>query len=225
MKNTCLTFSVLGIALLFAACSKNNSSPANSASVMFVNACNGSVNIDTKVNGTKLSSASNLAYFSNSGYQNVSSGTNVPVNFYLTAQGTPLCNGAASLITGAHYSIFAGGIITTPSFVVTTDDMTAPTSGNAKVRLINLSSDALNESLYIGTQGLDSNIAYNTCSPFFEVPASMGQVLVQDPLKPTKVASIANQSLLAGKIYTIMISGTSLGTGTAILTLTVINNN
>ena len=51
------------------------------------------------------------------------------------------------------------------------------------------------------------------------------QVLIQDPAQPTLLAQIASQPLLAGKIYTIMLTGTSTGTGSGVLTVTVINNN
>jgi len=229
MKNVFLSLSVVAIAFAFSGCSKNNSGPSNTASVMFVNGCNGSSNIDTKVNNAKLSAASNLAYFHNSGYQTVTAGS-VGINFYLTNQGTPLCNSTPTLTANTHYSIFAGGIVTAPTFVVTTDDLTAPTNGNAKVRVINLSTDTLNESFYIGvgTPKLDSNISYGTVSPFFEVTATNGvQVLLQDPLKSSILAQIASQPFAAGKIYTIMLTGTYTATmGSAgYLTLTVISNN
>jgi len=226
MRNIFLPLSVLSVALFFSACNKDNSSPANTANVMFVNACNGSTNIEVKVNGSVVSAASNLAYFSYSGYQSVTSGTGVAVNFYLTALGTPLVSGSPSFTTGSNYSVFAGGIVTSPTFVMASDDLSAPTSGYSKVRFINLSSDTLNESFYIAGLKLDSNVTMGTCTLFFEVAANTSAaVLIQDPLQPTKLAQIASQAFVSGKIYTIMLSGTSTGTGTAILTPTVINNN
>ena len=229
MKNILISFSIVAIAVSFSGCSKSNNGPSNIANVTFVNGCNGSSNIDTKVNNTKLVAASNLAYFRYSGYQNVTAGASVAINLFLTNQGTPLCNGTPALTAGDYYSVFAGGIVTHPTFVVTTDDMTAPTTGNAKVRFINLSSDTLNESCFIGvgTSKLDSNISAGTSTPFFEVAATTGaQVLLQDPLKPTVLAEIASQPFSAGKIYTIMLTGTQYATTSgAGLTLTVINNN
>ncbi len=227
MKSICLTISILSIALAFSACNKDNTTAPNSANVMFVNACNGSANIDTKVNGTKLSAGSNLAYFASSGYQSVTAGTGVGIDFLVTALGTSLSNGTANFSAGSNYSVFAGGIITAPTFVVTSDDVSAPTSGNAKVRFINLSSDALNESFYLGSsnQKLDSNITMSAYTPYFEVAAGSAKVLVQDPLQPLNLAVINSQTFVAGKIYTIMLSGTASGSGAAVLTLTVINNN
>ena len=228
MRYIILSLSVVAIAFVFSGCSKNNSGPSNTASVMFVNGCNGSSNIDTKVKNAKVSAASNLAYFHNSGYQTVAAGTSVGVNFYLTNQGTPVCNNTIPLTANAHYSIFAGGIITAPSFVITTDDLTAPTNDSVKVRFINLSSDSLNETFYIGSQKLDSNVTYTSCTPFYKISATTGTpVLVQDPLHaaPTYIAQISAQPFIAGKIYTIMLTGTSAGSGASALTLTVINNN
>ncbi len=228
MKNILISFSIVAIAVAFSGCSKSNNGPSNIANVNFVNGCNGSLNIDTKVNNTKLIAASNLPYFKYSGYQNVTGGASVAINLFLTNQGTPLCNGTPALTAGDYYTVFAGGIVTHPTFVVTTDDLTAPTSGNAKVRFINLSSDTLNESCYIGTQKLDSNLVNNAVTSFSEITATTGvAVLLQDPshAAPAYIAQLASQPFSAGKIYTIMLTGTSTVSGTGGLTLTVINNN
>ncbi len=69
MKKALLSLSVLAVILAFTACKKNNPAPANTANVMFVNGCAGTVNVDVSVNNTKLNSASNLAFLKNSGYQ------------------------------------------------------------------------------------------------------------------------------------------------------------
>ena len=230
MKNILISFSIVVIAVAFSGCSKSNNGPSNIANVNFVNGCNASLNIDTKVNNTKLVAASNLPYFKYSGYQNVTGGASVAINLFLTNQGTPLINGTSALTAGGYYSVFAGGIVTHPTFVVTTDDLTAPTNGNAKVRFINLSSDTLNESCFIGvgTLKLDSNVSAGICTPFFEVTATAGiQVLLDDPLNPSILAEIASQPFSAGKIYTIMLTGTHYAAAgsSGILTLTVINNN
>ena len=227
MKKLVLAFSVPFVAVVFSGCSKKNNGPSNAASVMFVNGCNGTTNIDTKVGNNKLNAASNMAYLNNSGYQTITAGSAVNINFYLTTFGTPLTNGSPAITANTHNTVFVGGLITGPSFVITSDDLTAPASGNAKVRFINLSSDNLNESFSVGTK-LDSNIGYTVCTPYREIPAttSIG-VSVVDPahVVPNYLAQLSNQAFGAGRIYTIMLTGTSAGSGTTVLKLTVINNN
>jgi hypothetical protein len=228
MKNLFFVLPVVALALVFAGCSKKNNGPSTTASVMLVNGCNGTTGIYAKVNNANVG-PSNIAYFGNSGYLTMTAGTAQAINFYLVSPaGTPLTAGLPTFTAGDHYSVFVGGIVTGPDFVVTTDDLTAPSSGNAKVRFINLGSDNLNESFSIGATTLDSNITYGQCTAFAEIAAtsSVG-VLVQDPAhgQPAYLAQLTSQAFSAGKIYTVMLSGTYSGTGATALKLTVIGNN
>jgi len=225
MKNLFFVLPVAALALVFGGCSKKNNGPATTASVMLVNGCDGTTGIYTKVNGKNVG-PSNIAFFGHSGYQTVTAGSAISINFYLVNNNTPLTAGSPALTASDHYTIFAGGLITGPAFVQTTDDLTAPASGNAKVRFVNLGSENFNESFYIGSQKLDSNIAYTQYSPFYEITATSGvNVLVQDPAHATNLAQRSSQAFGAGGIYTIMLTGTSTGAGTSALQLTVIKNN
>lgn len=228
MKNALLSLFVLTVVLAFTACKKNNPAPANTANVMFVNGCAGTNNVDVSVNNIKLTSASNLAFLKSSGYQSITSGAAVPIAFALTATGTPLVNATENLVANAYYSVFAGGLVsgTSTSLVFSLDDLTAPASGMAKVRFVNLSSDNLNLSCYIGSPKIDSNVSIGTVTQYFSIPTATGvNVLFQDPAAPTKLSQLSSQTFSAGKIYTIMLTGTYTGTLTSVLTLTVINNN
>jgi uncharacterized protein DUF4397 len=228
MKKVLLSASVVAMVIVFAGCKKNNPAPATNAAVMFVNGCAGSANVDVTVNNTKLVAASNLAFFKTSGYQPVTAASGVSLSFSSTAQGNPLASGTENLAVNSNYSVFIGGLGsgTSTSFVFSADDLTAPASGMAKVRFVNLSSDSLNEGCFIGSQKLDSNVAVSTVTPYFSITAATGvSVLFLDPAAPTKLCELTGQSFSAGKIYTIMLTGTSKGLLTSQLTLTVINNN
>lgn len=229
MKKNFLLFPILAFIICFTSCSKNNPTTPTTASVMFVNGCAGTGNVDVSVNGTKLVAASNLAFLKTSGYQTVTAGTSVDFAFALTATGTPLISGSENITAGLSYSVFTGGLVTgtSTSFIGTTDDLTAPAAGMAKVRFANLSSDNLNLNCYIGTPKIDSNVSMGTITPFFSISATTTgvNVLLQDPTKPTELSELSSQNFVAGKIYTIMLTGTSTGTLASGLTLTVINNN
>ena len=228
IRNVIVLLSVVVAGIAFSGCSKKHGS-SNTAAVNLVNACAGtSTGIYTKVN-SNYTGPGNMAYCATSGYQSVPAGSADNVNFYLS-DGTPLSSGTPTFSANGNYSIFVGGIITGPSFVVVSDDLAAPSSGKAKVRFVNLSSDNFNESFYVGvgTAALDSNIGYTVATPFHEITATTGiQVLIQDPANITYYQQIASQPLAAGKIYTIMLTGTSTATsgGASVLKLTVINNN
>src|ERR1700761_8210465 len=138
MKRIFVSFSVMAMIVVFAACKKNNPAPATTASVMFVNGCAGSANVDVSVNGTKVPVASNLAFFKSSGYQPVTAAANVPFAFSSTSQGNPLTNGTESLTAGSYYSVFIGGLGsgTSTSFVFSANDLTAPAAGMTKIRFV-----------------------------------------------------------------------------------------
>jgi hypothetical protein len=228
MKRFILLLSVPAIIAAFAGCSKSGSSAPTTSNVMFVNGCAGTVNTDVSVNNTKLSAASNLAFLRNSGYLAVTASSNVNFAISLTATGTPLVNGTEPLVVGTDYSLFTGGLVTSSFAVLTNDDLTAPPAGMAKVRFANLSSDSLNLTCSIGSQTLDSNVAIGHITPFFTIAAVTGaSVLCQDPspANHTKISTLSAQNYVAGKIYTIMLTGTSSGTLTSVLTLTTIGNN
>lgn len=230
MKKTILSFSFLAFVITFSACKKSSNSTPTTAQVMFVNGCAGAAGLSVAANSVNVSSASNIQFQKNTGYSAVTAGSNINMAVSVNSSGlvTPLIKQAVNLAAGSNYSVYVGGIITSPTFVYATDDRTAPASGFAKVRFVNLSSDALNESCYIGSQKIDSNVAAATITPFFQVTAaSTVNVLFQDPANPTELVNLSNQTFSSGGIYTIMISGTSTAaTGSAsVLALTVINNN
>ena len=226
MKKISLLVSAIAITAIFSECTKNKTGPNTNATVMFVNGCAGTTGIYTKVNGNNVGPSS-INFFANSGYQNVTASSSVGINFYLTNLGTSLINGTPALTAGSHYSVFAGGIITSPSFVPVADDLTSPTSGNAKIRFINLSSDNLNESFSVGTQTVDSNILYTHCSPYYQVTAGAYVIKAVDPSNIPAAVITPSTTLGAGKIYTVMLTGSqSASSGsTSGLTLTIINNN
>ena len=119
MQKVFLSLSVIAAIMAFTGCSKNNPGPSNTASVMFVDGCSGTTTIDAKVNSVKVVNATSIQFLKNSGYQNITSGSLITIGYSLTSQGTPLCSSSSNLTTGSHYSLFAGGIITNPSIVLT----------------------------------------------------------------------------------------------------------
>jgi hypothetical protein len=195
---------------------------------MFVNGCTGAGLTQVTANNVSIPGASALGFLNYSPYQSVTEGSAVNIAWSINTSGlvTPLISQSVSLTASSYYSVYAGGIFTKPTFIFAADDMTAPASGFAKVRFVNLSGDTLNESCFIGTPSIATNVGYGTITGFYQVAAQTGAtVLFQDPANPTKLATLANQTFGAGKIYTIMLTGISVGTGSTALGLKIINNN
>ena len=215
------------LAIVFLPGCKKKSDPVTYAKVMFVNGCSGSATISAKVNNSSVQDVSTIIFPGNTGYRNVISNTNLKLDFYGT-KGSLLSTANTNLSTNANYSFYAGGLAGASSVTITTDELSAPSKGKAKVRFINLSSDNLNEDFIVGGQKLDSNIYYMVCSPFHEITGGdTVNVLIQDPfyVQPAYIAQLSKKVFAAGKIYTIMLSGTYLGTNGSFLRLTIINNN
>jgi hypothetical protein len=226
MRNICLSFSVLALAFAFSGCSKNNNGPSNVASVMFVNGCVLATNINIEVKNVAQPNASNIAFFGTSGYQNVTAGSGILISYYLSNPVTLLSSQTVNLTAGTHYSVFAGnGLVTTPSFLLTTDDLTAPATGYAKIRFVNLSSDSLNETATVGDSTFAVGVTSTTTSGFYQMLAGSYAVKAGDPLHISSVVTTPSTLLAAGKIYTVILTGSESGSGTAGLTLTFINNN
>ena len=225
MKNIILSLSILSF-FAIGSCKKSSPAPANTANVMFVNGCAGVANVDVSANSTKVAAATNLAFMKNSGYQNITAGTD-SITFVLTSTGTPLKTNTSSYTANSHYSVFIGGLVTGPSAVVLSDDLSAPASGKAKIRFVNLSNDALSVTANAGTIAFATGINAQTSSSFTEIASGAYSIKAGDPANISTVVTLGTSTtqLSSGKIYTVMLTGTLTGTGPSSLTLTLINNN
>jgi len=231
MKKLLLSYFILFVVIAFTACKKKDTTPSNTAKVMFVNGCAGAAAIDVAANSVNVPGATNIAFQKTTGYRTLTAGAGINIGVSINASGliTPLISSSVSLAVNNTYSVFIGGIFTKPNFLTTQDDMTAPVAGYCKIRFVNLSSDTLNENFYISSVKIDSNVGYASATPFRQVVVSPTpvNVLVQDPVHPTKIAQLDNQTFAAGKIYTIILTGTSTAaaSSSSALKLLVIPNN
>lgn len=224
MKKNLYFLLVAATALFTASCSKNKTTPSNSASVMYVNGCMGTT-MTAKANDKNVANAGNIAYSKNSGYQSVTAGSGVTTAFYLP-DGTPLINRPVNMTVNMHYTAFVGGQITAPTFLFTSDDFTAPTAGKAKIRFVNLSPDSLNVSSSANTTIFATGITSLGISYFIEVPAGSYDLKAVDPADISTALFIATQQLNTGKIYTLMLTGSITATTPASQRkLTLIANN
>ena len=223
--NKIFVAAALGL-LAFASCSKSSTSPANTAGVLFFNGCIPSAlafNADGNVNNSVPNGASGIALLKNTTYLQVASGSD---SISFKTSGQLIAGGAMSLATGSSYSAFLGGSGFKPFVLLQSDDLTAPASGDAKIRFVNLSPDSIMVNCNIATTKYDSNVGYKTITPFLNVPAGSGlAITLQNQANTAVQALLTGQNLLAGKIYTVVLTGSSALSGTSGLTLTMIGNN
>ena len=232
MKKSILFLSAAGL-LAFSACKKDKNDPppvtGPTAKAMFMNTVLNSDTLRVKINDTIQSSVAGMTYLKNSTYQSVRAGSNVKTTFYFTSTGSTVAETTQAMTANSNYSYFAGGIVTAPFIVSSQDDLTTPASGKAKVRFVNLSPDEMLVDCHVGTGStskIESGIAYKTISNFKEVDAGSNlPIQMNDKDIITLKAEIPNQNLIAGKIYTFVLTGTENGSGSAVLKLTAVQNN
>ncbi len=209
--------------IIFQSCSKS-AAPLNSANVSFVNGCLSAPSIGVKANNTSISGATDIPFLANSGYRYVVAGRDVYLTFY-TGTG-PFASRTVNIAASDNYSAFIGGTLSNPMYLFTTDDLTPPQPGKAKVRFVNLSPDNINESVATNDTLVAQGIATNTVSTFYEVKQGGYFMSPFDPGHSSTTISGDTVALVAGKIYTVMLTGTLADSGTTSgLMLTVIHNN
>jgi hypothetical protein len=190
------------------ACNKSsNSEMGGTAYVRAVNSAQASAPQDFYLSENKLN-ATALAYTQASSYITVNAGAH---NAQFRTSGTTTVNVSGGVYVNPNtYNTFY--YTDDNSGVAVQDDNTAPSSGKARVRFINLST-ALNSSVDFGLSTgnkLVTGLAYKTASAYNEVDAAASFSLYA---AGTATATLTMPTTIqAGKIYTIVISGTTMAT-------------
>lgn len=224
-----VTYLVFASFISLAACKKNEPDPPppapSKANIMFVNACVGAESVNGKVRDTVAPSASNIAFLNNTGYVQVAPSANAKLSFSQSSTNLSLDSLNTTLEVNKSYSAFITGTINKPSALVLGDDLTGPSSGKAKIRLVHVSNDTLKLTASVDQQEIASNIAFEQASGFVEVtPSANAKITVGDPNVFSQILVLDNQNIQAGKIYTVIKTGIQGGTNNANYKLSLITN-
>src|SRR5690606_29362667 len=119
-------------------------------------------------------------FLGNSGYMNAEAASSATVDFTFTGSGSVFQSTTQNLVANNSYSIFAGGGANSKILIVENDDLSAPASGKAKVRFVNLSPDNINGKAYISLNLVDSNLTSGTAGNFHEITAGTQDVAFGD---------------------------------------------
>ena len=114
-----------------------------------------------------------------------------------------------------YHSIFVSGVNTSITTLLTTDDLTNPQMGKAKIRFIHLTSDA-EQLMLVAKSGsmLFPAQAYNTSSEFIQLDP--GVYNLQLKTAAGTAVSEANATFASGKIYNIWAKGLKSGAGNTV---------
>jgi len=210
-----VTMTVLGIAFLFTACSKDSKSPMaadeSTAKVRVIHTSYDAPAVDVTVNGT--TAISGLDYGLSSGYAELDAGeTNVKVTPAGASEPVVI---EADLVLEAdkEYTVFASGDLATIEPVVVEDNR-QPMSSKAKIRFAHMSPDAPAVDIRLNSGDgpvVFGDVAFKSVESYIEVdegsyvfavtPAnSMTEVIVFDPI-----------TVESGMVYTVIAKGTLSG--------------
>lgn len=188
--------------------------------VLVVNSLVSSSAIDLYWTGNKLNTSA-LAYGSSTGYKNMTSGIR-PIQIKVNGSNKLLGTDTIHVVRDSSYTYFIYQSNNRTDAVLAEDDLSIPSSGNAKVKFANMSAGLLSADLVI-TDGpaIASGIGYGNIGSYAELKAGTYNLYLRMKGTTVSVYSIPNINLVSGKIYTIWCGGALNGTGSTALSAQV----
>jgi hypothetical protein len=206
-KSMLTTFAFAGL-VAFSSCSKDddNTTVHPDATVKIVNSLPDAGSVDVYNGDTKLNSSA-ITFASATGYLNAAKG-DFTYNFKTTVGGSTVLSAPLTFKSGS-YSLFATGttVDNTTVGVLTEDNLDAPASGKAKIRLVHVSPDAPPVNFLVHDSTVYSAVGYKGATTFAELPAGTYTVKLNNSNSGETVITKADVTLVAGKIYTVVAEG------------------
>jgi hypothetical protein len=209
LKKQTLAVALLSTLAITTACGddKDPVAPTPTAQLRVVHASADAPNVDVLVDGA--AALTNVAFKGVSNYLSVPAGAR---NLKVRAAGTStvVIDQSATLTAGRSYTVLATGPVASIAPLVLEDDLTSPTAGNVKVRLVHASPSAGNVDIYVTAPDASiadatptlSNVAFRAASPYLEVPAGTYRVRVTPAGSKTVAIDVNDVALAAGQIRT-----------------------
>ena len=161
-------------------------------------------NVDVYVNGKKT--LSNVPFKTVSGYLTLPAGR---YRFEVRPAGAasnskPVIDATAKLGKGKYYTVAATNFLAHISPLVLQDDVSAPATGEAKIRVVHASPDAPAVDVAVKNGPvLISNLVFGTASNTLSVPAKTYDLEVRVAGTETVALPLPGVKLEAGKVYTV----------------------
>jgi len=176
---------------------------SGTAKVRVIHASPDAPAVDVFVNGNRT--LTNVPFFTASDYLDLAPGS---YRLQIAPTGQPasaaVIDATATFQAGKAYSVAATGPVAQIKPTVIEDNLSAPASGNAKVRVYHFSPDAPAVDVKVaGGATLISNLPFPDASAYLEVPAGTYNLQVTPAGGSAVVIDLANTTLEAGKIYSV----------------------
>lgn len=209
-----LLFAAAGITLGLTSCSDDdNIKTGESVNVKIVNAAETSLAQDVYIEGTKINSSAISPLESTNYIATPNSGNDRSIEFRTASSTDVYEREDADLRSNKNYTFFLTGTGSSADIEVVEDDLTAPASGKAKVRFVHVSSASSEKvDIYTGTNNkIAAGLERGDVTKFIELEGGLKTIGVttagNDSMSAVK--SLTIQNLEAGKIYTILVYGST----------------
>jgi hypothetical protein len=206
---------IIGMICLLAAaissCTKQNDSDIvlpPSALISVVDACPDAGNLDFFLDNN-MANTLPIAYGNGLDYLRAYVGKRT-ATFYVTGTQQKIKADTMTLKDGKFYTLFLSNVASKADYLLTTDTLTNPGTGNTKIRLVNLSPDAPAVDLAIqGGATVATNKAYRGVSSFATITPNTYTIEVRQKGTTTVLASITAAKLYGASIYTVWLQGSA----------------
>lgn len=185
--------------------------------VKVIHASPGAPNVDVKAGGDFATK--DLAFGSaSSPYTKVHAGTNRNLQVFAAGKdSTALLSAQRTLMKNQYYTVIALNVPGSLEAAVENDDLTPPTTGNFKIRVVHAAPSAGNVDVYVTAPGVQiddpkhpvtptlSDFAFDTVTKYLEVPSGTYQIRVTPTGNPGVVAidtGAQGVTIAAGTIFT-----------------------
>lgn len=208
-----LLFAAAGVTLGLSSCSDDdNISTGESVNVKIVNAAEASRPQDVYIEGTKINSDA-VAYLGTTNYVSTpNSGNDRSIEFRTAGSTDVFEREDADLRSNKNYTFFLTGTGSSADVEVVEDDLTVPASGKTKVRFVHVSSGTSEKvDIYNGTTIVVAGAERGDVTDFYQFDGGLKTIGVTTAGNKdiSAVKSLTFQNLEAGRIYTILIHGST----------------
>ena len=177
-------------------------------------------NVDLQFDGKSIQA--NIGFGQGTSYHGTSSGSHTVKLFATGTTKNPYVDAGISIPSGDDSTMFSSGPFASIGLTVFTDDNTAPTAGNAKLRILNLAPTVGPIDVYVVTAGSGiaggnpqiPNLAYASASTYMSEAAGNYDVAVTVNGTQNVIPSLTGTYPLAsGQIRTLVILDSPVGGG------------
>jgi len=209
-KNLLTGTSILLFAAMISSCKKDDIDETGSANLKVVNASSASSD-QSFLLANKTVVSGGLSFGDATDYIATNSGNNLQAEFRNEGASTAFASDDVDLDNGSNYTVFLAGDGQSARVKLYQDDLSAPASGQAKIRFIHLS-DAAPANIDIRNasgDNLATNLAHDASSNYLNVAPGVLSLQVFATGQSTSIGTFNLSAFTAGNIYTVYITGST----------------